>query len=870
MNKLLTKIASGLLGLSLAVGVGVAVGGVKKAEKVSAVDVEVTADSFDATGKLYGTSNYNVSTVYGDWTVVNGANNNKSWAYFKMGGKSATLSDYNPCYIYRTAASTEIYNKIKVHIPAGSLSKSGMGVTSWGLFVYSDSAMQTQVDSVSGGTITANEGTFTFEPSAGKTWAKGYYYKVSWTLTNTTTTNGIVCVDKITCYKEGGTNYNLSASSGLTLSENTITSSGGDITLTTAARKKGTNLTVTGTHTKTVSDNVISFTSVGSDLSISATIVDAVPTLSVTGQKTRFKLDESWSFGGTVKATYDDWVSPHTCDTLASGYILDNSDFQEGVEGTYTIVVSFSGAQNFEYNVTVSPIEEKADLINVSAMEATGTSYTTYTFNGSSSQTAYNSQNAVDSTTYLQYRSNNSNSGIVNTNTKGIAKSVTITAANKNTATFNVYGSNTSYTDPTDLYNGEKQGTLVDSTSSTKTITFNDDYTYVGIRSNSGAGYLESIEIIWLVAPKAVHHISASNVTEPGPFYVGTKPTLNDLGVTVEAYYDQAETDHEDVTSLATISYPASGLTDDNNGGDGYTISFGGKTTTVNITAEVADVYAKLSSVSDLIVGSTVRIATDSAVMTATADGVRLSSISGNPNDASLADVANMTVGADKDGYYFSITDNGTKYLTCSSDSATLSFGATLDSTSHWNITINNSGVARIYNASYPSREVRKNTNNNYFSSYNGGETAVSIFQLVDNDMTEPQKIAAQIDTFGKLYLHKIDILDNATTRLSDGNTCNSYYDKAKAALSGEWSSIQENFSKDESGMWERYCSWAWVTYKEIPSFSNGEISYDNAKVSLLSKNEVNNKTIALIVIISMTSVGAIAGYFFIRKRRFN
>ena len=156
----------------------------------------------DMTTKTYGTSSYNVSTTYGDWTIVNGANNNKGWTYFKMGGKSATLVDYNPCYIYSTVATTAEAGKVTVHLPAGSLSKNGMSVTSWGVYVYSDSSMNTQVDYVAGGTITNSEGSFDFEPTAGKTWASGSYFKVSWDLANTTTTNGVVCVDKITVYEK--------------------------------------------------------------------------------------------------------------------------------------------------------------------------------------------------------------------------------------------------------------------------------------------------------------------------------------------------------------------------------------------------------------------------------------------------------------------------------------------------------------------------------------------------------------------------------------------------------------------------------------------------------------------------------------------
>ena len=155
----------------------------------------------DMTTKVVGCSAYNTSTTYTDWTIVYGANNNKGWAFFKMGGKNTTIADYNPCYIYSPAISEQV-DKVTVHLPSGSLSKNGMSVNSWGLYVYSDSEMTTQVDYVAGGTITNNEGSFDFTPSTGITWAANYYYKVSWDLANTTSTNGIVCVDKITLFKE--------------------------------------------------------------------------------------------------------------------------------------------------------------------------------------------------------------------------------------------------------------------------------------------------------------------------------------------------------------------------------------------------------------------------------------------------------------------------------------------------------------------------------------------------------------------------------------------------------------------------------------------------------------------------------------------
>ena len=151
----------------------------------------------DLTTKAASCNAYNTTTTYGDWVIVNGANNNKGWEYFKMGGKSATISDANPCYIYYTKKVSDKISEITVNLPSGSLSKSGMSVNSWGVYIYSDTKMETQVDYVAGGTITKNEGSFSFKPTEGKTW-QNCYVKVSWDLANTTSTNGIVCVDNVT------------------------------------------------------------------------------------------------------------------------------------------------------------------------------------------------------------------------------------------------------------------------------------------------------------------------------------------------------------------------------------------------------------------------------------------------------------------------------------------------------------------------------------------------------------------------------------------------------------------------------------------------------------------------------------------------
>lgn len=202
MNKLFNKVAVALVGMAMAIGVGVAVG---KGEVREAKAAYVEVDALDLSTKAISVSGYNATNAYtgSKWSIKYGANNSAGWEFFKMGGKKATLADYNPAEIFTTSSLGDRCDKIVVSGPSGSFSKTGMSVTSWGLYVYSDSALTSQYDYVAGtvSNITSSSWSQEFTPSSGKTWTSGKYFKVSWTLANTTTTNGIVCVDSIVCSK---------------------------------------------------------------------------------------------------------------------------------------------------------------------------------------------------------------------------------------------------------------------------------------------------------------------------------------------------------------------------------------------------------------------------------------------------------------------------------------------------------------------------------------------------------------------------------------------------------------------------------------------------------------------------------------------
>ena len=122
-----------------------------------------------------------------------------------------------------------------------------------------------------------------------------------------------------------------------------------------------------------------------------------------------------------------------------------------------------------------------------------GTSHAVYAGNSTGGDS--NSGNAV------QIRSKSSNSGIVTTETGGLARKVTV-VWNNQTAVGNkldIYGKDEAYSSPSELYNNSTQGTklgTIEKGDSTE-LTIVGDYEFIALRSYSGALYLDSIEIDW-------------------------------------------------------------------------------------------------------------------------------------------------------------------------------------------------------------------------------------------------------------------------------------------------------------------------------------------------------------------------------------
>ncbi len=156
-------------------------------------------------------------------------------------------------------------------------------------------------------------------------------------------------------------------------------------------------------------------------------------------------------------------------------------------------------ALGFTYSTKNVASQSVTDTLDNAFTGATSSSYIAWTNSGASGADYAGLSSGGTAGTLIQLNSN-SNRGIVTTASGGKATKITVTWDESTTdgRTLDIYGSNKAYAATSDLYGnnaGEKIGSIEYGTSTELEIT--GDYQYIGIRSNSGALYLGSIEITW-------------------------------------------------------------------------------------------------------------------------------------------------------------------------------------------------------------------------------------------------------------------------------------------------------------------------------------------------------------------------------------
>lgn len=206
-------------------------------------------------------------------------------------------------------------------------------------------------------------------------------------------------------------------------------------------------------------------------------------------------------------------ATPTSCDTEESNvfYGWTDAEWPGKIDDVSAKTIHKSNATmpNASNNTTIyyavfvkrtGSVTTTTDNLTRATTGVSGTTYTAWSGKTGSSGAVYAGQSAGGNDA-IQLRSDNSNSGIITTTSGGKAKKVTV-VWNSNTAsgrTIDIYGKSTAYEAASDLYDNAKHGTKIGSIvyGTSTELTIADDYEYIGIRSNSGALYLDKVSIDW-------------------------------------------------------------------------------------------------------------------------------------------------------------------------------------------------------------------------------------------------------------------------------------------------------------------------------------------------------------------------------------
>ena len=96
--------------------------------------------------------------------------------------------------------------------------------------------------------------------------------------------------------------------------------------------------------------------------------------------------------------------------------------------------------------------------------------------------------------------------------TNAVSITITCNEQTEDGRKIDIYGSNSPYTGPRDLYSGSTRGTKLGSIvkGTSTTLTISENYQYIGIRANAVTVYISSIEIEWSATPPVYDYSNVS------------------------------------------------------------------------------------------------------------------------------------------------------------------------------------------------------------------------------------------------------------------------------------------------------------------------------------------------------------------------
>lgn len=249
-------------------------------------------------------------------------------------------------------------------------------------------------------------------------------------------------------------------------------------------------------------------------------------------------------------------------------YTIDGSDpaiSQTALAYTSEIVLTetttlraIAEAEGFKESKVVSAIYTKIDpnatrfrdVLNVENFDVLAVnSYDDYAYTSSKSGISYAAHLAKDENENLQLRSKNSNSGIVVTkNEKELRlKNLEIVWGKGNMAdrTVDVYALGKPFATPSELYGNNNDRPKIASLPNPETSYIaENDYGFIGIRSNSATVYLKEIVLVWEEVPPTEFSISAAQYGTVYSDHAFTMPESLKGGLVTKAENTQLTIDY--------------------------------------------------------------------------------------------------------------------------------------------------------------------------------------------------------------------------------------------------------------------------------------------------------------------------------------
>ena len=300
------------------------------------------------------------------------------------------------------------------------------------------------------------------------------------------------------------------------------------------------------------------------------------------------------------------------------------------------------------------------------------------------------------------------------------------------------------------------------------------------------------------------------------------------------------------------------------------TITIGGspRTATFNVTCIEKPTYTKISSQSDLFEGAKVIFSTSGGY------GPSSFNASNYYNVTSAMTFSSTTITDSKTAVEFTVRivggkiafERNEKLISFSGASggnayevANTSFPAAVQ----WEITA--SGIASVASSGY---YLEYNSGASKIAAYKATQTKMEVY--LSNSSTNTKTDAKAAETFIYQYLHMRDYLgtegengSNYCKNTGDGAGKN-YFTDAATAYAPLSTEIKTEFKKNAAAV-KRFQDWATANGKTI-DLDTGEVSSSRTIAKVVSSE--TNHTEVIIVIVSLVSLTAIGGYFFLRKKK--